>query len=111
MNVDVYLSISDSMIRLYIYYLSYYITAYTTYQAKLIVVLQDPVCSPKKLKCVENIEVPSSSSCLKSCSGFMVTSFVKSRENEDFKGFISKDIDDYNAYKINTKYPSGFEGN
>ena len=41
----------------------------------------------------------------------MVTSFVKSRENKDFKGFISKDIDDYNVYKINTKYPSGFEGN
>ena len=73
--------------------------------------LQDPVCSPNKLQCVENIEVPSSSSCLKSCSGLMVTSFVKSRENKDFEGFISKDIDDYNVYKINTKYPSGFEGN
>ena len=60
-----------------------------------------------KMKCVNNIKVDTSK-CIRSCSGLIVTSIVKSEENEGkFDTFYNSD---YENYKKKTQNPK-IEGN
>ena len=71
-------------------------------------ILQEPLCSSKDLECVNRINVDTSS-CVKPCTGLMVTSFSKSGQTKDLEDIfpISKH---YDKYKIITQNPSGQSG-
>ena len=72
--------------------------------------LQEHFCtSSKELDCVNNISIDNSS-CIKPCSGLIVTSFSKSQENEKLENLFPI-IGDYNKYKKITPYPAGLTGN
>ena len=60
------------------------------------------------MKCVKSVMIDSFS-CLKPCSGLIVTSFSKNYLNKDLEEIrtISKA---YNEYKIITEYPPGYTG-
>ena len=58
--------------------------------------------------CVNNIEVDTSS-CLKPCSGLIVTSVIKSDKNRNLEKLLPY-VDEYINYKKITKYPVGFDG-
>ena len=60
------------------------------------------------MKCVNNIEVDTSS-CLKPCSGLIVTSVIKSDKNRNLEKLLPY-VDEYINYKKITKYPVGFDG-
>ena len=69
--------------------------------------LQDPVCSSLKyLQCMGKTNVHSST-CLKPCSGLIITSFMKSEQTKNFQDHLPF-IGSYNKYKKITEYPSGF---
>ena len=70
--------------------------------------IQDPACSVKGLKCVKNVEVDTSS-CLKYCSGLIVTSFSKSELSRKLDN-TSPMIRSYEEYKKITLSPDGNPG-
>ena len=49
------------------------------------------------------------SSCLKPCSGLIVTSFAKSEQHKDLDTLFPI-IGEYNLFKKVTEYPSGANG-
>ena len=71
--------------------------------------VQEPHCSAEKLACVNTIPVDTSS-CIKPCSGLIVTSFDKSMELKDLKIFYPKILKNYNNFKTISSYPSGLIG-
>ena len=69
---------------------------------------QTPLCLSGDLQCVNNVKVESAS-CLKPCSGMIVTSFAKSNQNVKMDNFFLF-LQDYNNFKTITSYPSGLPG-
>ena len=70
---------------------------------------QETLCtSPQELDCVNNVKVDTSS-CLKSCSGLIVTSFAKSELKTDLETLFPI-FKEYNKYKKVTSFPSGANG-
>ena len=61
-----------------------------------------------KLKCISNATV-NTSSCLKPCSGLIVTSFSKSAQNTNLADMYTT-FQDYDRYKNLTAFPSGLNG-
>ena len=61
-----------------------------------------------ELKCMSEITV-NTSSCLKPCSGLIVTSFFKSAQNTNLAD-MSQIFKDYNTFKKPTAFPSGLKG-
>ena len=73
--------------------------------------MQDSVCSsPGELECVNKVNAETSS-CLKPCSGLLVTSFSKVNWGLT-KGMkkLKPILENYNNYKKITGYPSGENG-
>ena len=57
------------------------------------------MCQPSKLQCVKKIDV-TDEKCGQSCEGLYVTSYFKSKmEEESFADFWSKVKDDYMKFK------------
>ena len=77
----------------------------------IIILIQEPLCSDvKELECVNLAKVNvDTSSCLKPCSGLIITSFAKSDKNLDLDSRLPF-MDEYNNYKKITRYPSGYNG-
>ena len=72
-------------------------------------IFKETLCtSPQELDCVNNVKVDTSS-CLKPCSGLIVTSFAKSKSENDLETSFPI-FGDYNTYKIVTSYPSVANG-
>ena len=67
--------------------------------------MQEPFCSPKGQTCLEEIKVDTSS-CLKPCSGLIVTSLSKSDEAKEMETLYPILIQPYNQYKKITKAPT-----
>ena len=76
----------------------------TEYLVKLMAFIQDPLCSSEQMDCVHNITVDTTD-CLKPCSGLIVTSFTKTRENRNFDNWLTV-LDDYRFYKKVTTFPA-----
>ena len=70
--------------------------------------IQDPTCSVKDFECVNSVEVDTSS-CLKHCSGLIVTSFSKSELSRKLDN-TSPMIRSYEKYKKITLSPVGSPG-
>ena len=68
---------------------------YTTYNIHY---FQEPLCSTKKLKCVNKITV-NHSSCMKPCSGLIVTSFIKSEKHKNLELLYPKIFRQYEHFK------------
>ena len=66
---------------------------------------KEPFCSPEGQKCLEEIKV-NTSSCLKPCSGLIVTSLSKSEKAKDVETFYPILIKPYNIYKKITRAPT-----
>ena len=67
-------------------------------------VLQEPICTAsQEVECVNNVNVDTSS-CLKPCSGLIVTSFVKSKLEKDLETLFPI-FGEYNQYKKVTAHP------
>ena len=49
------------------------------------------------------------SSCLKPCSGLIITTLAKSDKKSNWMDFFPI-VDDYSKYKRETGYPTGMEG-
>ena len=75
----------------------------TTYK-----IIQEPLCTFHELECVNKIKVDTSS-CLKPCSGLIVTSLIKSDSDKKLENLLP-DYVAYNKYKKITQYPSGSDG-
>ena len=75
----------------------------------MIKTFKEPLCSAQKLDCVDKISVDTSS-CMKPCSGLIVTSFAKTEENKAIEIFYPEIWRQYNNFKKNTKYPPGLIG-
>ena len=72
-------------------------------------IFQETLCSsPQELDCVKNMKVDTSS-CLKPCSGLVVTSFAKSELKKDL-GTLFPILGEYNLFKRVTTYPSKADG-
>ena len=57
------------------------------------------MCQPDKLQCVKEVKIHDEK-CLKSCEGLYVTSYFKSKIEEDFlTDFWAEVEDDYMKYK------------
>ena len=48
--------------------------------------------------------------CMNSCSGLMITSYARSKFEEDLDQYISKPFNNYNMYKKWLKFSSGLRG-
>ena len=75
----------------------------------LIQITQEPICSVQKLECVDKIQVDTST-CMKPCSGLIVTSFAKSEKHKDLQLLYPKKLTQYNNYKTISTYPLGLVG-
>ena len=72
-------------------------------------IFQETLCSsPQELDCVKNMKVDTSS-CLKPCSGLVVTSFAKSELKKDLETLFPIS-GEYNIFKRVTTYPSKANG-
>ena len=68
-------------------------------------IFKETLCtSPQELDCVNNVKVDTSS-CLKACSGLIVTSFAKSELKKDLESLFPI-FGDYKLYKKVTTYPA-----
>ena len=67
--------------------------------------LQESLCTLQKLECVENIKIDTSS-CLKPCTGLIVTSLSKSKSEQSMKNLHSLERS-YNLFKKKSLYPEG----
>ena len=71
--------------------------------------VKEPICSsPKDLECVKKVNVDTST-CLKPCSGLIVTSFSKKSVTKSVEKLFPI-LKDYNKFKIITEYPPGETG-
>ena len=70
---------------------------------------EEAICSPKQLECVVNVEISSSSSCMKSCSGLVIRNFFKSQEKKKLDNLFPVQRA-YDKYKKITGFPLGFFG-
>ena len=75
----------------------------------MIKAFKEPLCSAQKLDCVDKISVDTSS-CMKPCSGLIVTSFAKSEKYKDLKLLYSNIMTQYDSFKTITSYPPGLIG-
>ena len=66
-------------------------------------VFQVPLCSPKDLKCVDRISL-NDATCLKPCSGLIVSSLSKTELKQNVEDLLYF-AEDYNTYKIITPSP------
>ena len=67
------------------------------------------MCSTsKEMECINN-KIVNTSSCLKTCSGLIVTSFFKSENKYDLETLFPI-FGDYNRFKKVTTYPSVASG-
>ena len=74
------------------------------------IIYQENLCnSLQELDCVNKIKVDTSS-CLKPCSGLIVTSFYKSKLENDLQTLFPI-FGQYKRYKKVTTYPSVANGN
>ena len=48
-----------------------------------------PVCTPEKMKCVDNISLEKDTKCLRKCSGILVTAFDNHMMSKKSMKFIS----------------------
>ena len=72
--------------------------------------IQDPICNPEQLACIENVKL-NSSKCVKSCTGLIVTGYTKF-EFDDLKLVdIEKTIEAYKDFKKWFKVPLSIKGN
>ena len=62
-----------------------------------------------KLDCVDKIPVDTSS-CMKPCSGLIITSFAKSHEYKDLELLYPKIIGQYSIFKRISAHPPGLNG-
>ena len=60
------------------------------------------------MACVNNISIDTST-CLKPCSGLIVTSFSKMKENEKLDKMLNV-LENYHSYKMITMFPDGKTG-
>ena len=74
----------------------------------LIKIIQEPLCTFHELECVNKMKVDTSS-CLKPCSGLIVTSLIKSDSEKKLENLLPN-YAAYNKYKKITQYPSGSDG-
>ena len=74
-----------------------------------IMIFKEPLCSAQKLECANAISVDTSS-CMKPCSGLIVTSFFKSENYKDVKLLYPKIWRQYNNFKTISTFPSGLIG-
>ena len=73
-------------------------------------IVKEPACSLQKIaECVNKIPVDTSS-CIKPCSGLIVTSFFKSEKNKNLELLYPKVWRPYNIFKTISAYPSGLIG-
>ena len=75
----------------------------------MIKAFKEPLCSAQKLDCVDKISVDTSS-CMKPCSGLIVTSFSKSVEYKKLDILYPKIWRQYNNFKTISTYPPGLTG-
>ena len=66
-------------------------------------ILQEPLCSPKDLECVDGISL-NDVSCLKPCSGLIVSSLSKTELKQNVEELLYF-AEDYNTYKTITPSP------
>ena len=75
--------------------------------------MQVPICNMKtkeKRKCIEGIRV-NSGHCLKPCTGFSLTSFLKTKPDKNFDILIPKELMAYQNYvKPHFNFPTGLKG-
>ena len=62
-----------------------------------------------RLDCVDKISVDTSS-CMKPCSGLIVTSFTKSEKSKNVELYYPKIWKQYNNFKTISSYPPGLIG-
>ena len=75
----------------------------------MIKTFKEPLCSALKLDCVDKISVDTSS-CMKPCSGLIVTSFSKSEISKNVELYYPKIWRQYNNFKTISSYPPGLIG-
>ena len=75
----------------------------------MIKTFKEPFCSAQKLDCVDKISVDTSS-CMKPCSGLIVTSFTKSEKSKNVELYYPKIWRQYNNFKTISSYPPGLIG-
>ena len=107
-NVDVCPSILGKQIRSSKYFYRYWIFIKYEKVILMMIIFKDPICSALDLKCINNVTV-NTSSCLKPCSGLIVTSFSKSAQNTNLAD-MSLILKDYDTFKKPTAFPSGLNG-
>ena len=75
----------------------------------MIKAFKEPLCSAQKLDCVDKISVDTSS-CMKPCSGLIVTSLFKSMDYRKLELLYPKVWRQYNNFKTISTYPPGLLG-
>ena len=70
---------------------------------------KEPLCYAQKLECVNTVPVDTSS-CMKPCSGLIVTSFDKSEKDKNIEILYPQMWRQYNNFKTIPEYPPGFTG-
>ena len=76
----------------------------------IILSFQNPVCSSKEQKCVNNVKI-NPSGCLKACDGLVVTSYSKLEQSRKLENLPSVILEAYDEYKKITETPTGQIGN
>ena len=72
---------------------------------------QVPLCSKKQKKCVDNILVDiNNPKCLPPCSGLILTSFSKYKEDKNLPSLISDEVNEYNRHLKWSPIPSELKG-
>ena len=73
--------------------------------------MQDPLCSPEDEACVQSVNVSTNNtSCLKPCSGLVLTSFSHSKFDEKLDNLLYEEVIAYNNYKKWFQYPDNLKG-
>ena len=74
-------------------------------------IMQDPLCSPEDEACVQSVNVSTNNtSCLKPCSGLVLTSFSHSKFDEKLDNLLYEEVIAYNNYKKWFQYPDNLKG-
>ena len=60
--------------------------------------LQDSLCMPEHLGCIQNT-TPDTSMCIHKCNGMMITSYSKLSFDEKLQDYIPREISAYKKYK------------
>ena len=73
--------------------------------------MQDPLCSAEAEACVQSVNVSTNNtSCLKPCTGLMVTSFSHSEFDEKLDNLLYEEVIAYKKYKKWFRYPDDLKG-